>query len=800
MFDLAHEAGMRGLEMDCPGWGSKFAKIAIVGEAPGLFEKRLKQPFVGGSGRHLFEVLRKDGILREECYVTNVVKRQIEEKKLYETERLQWQDVLRLELAELEHVEYLLLLGNEALLALTNRRGISGFAGTVERVDLSGGRAPLAIYNYNPAAVLRQQQLMPLFALFCRKLRRVMDGEWRPPSVLPCLNPTEDEVFAWLERFEKSDNPISLDIETPGGETGCIGLSNDGVNALCVNFRTINGHQFGEKEEIRVRKRLSQFLLNERNQFIMQNGSFDMSWLWYKDRMRVHSCSFDTLLAHHTLYPTMPHDLGTLVAQYTDHPYYKEDRTLWKEGEDIDSHWLYNTKDAALTWLVAQGLRRELEAQGLLAFFRESVMPLQKHLVRMTVSGVKCDVELKDSVRDEQMKAVNALEERFHDAVIKAVPIQGYRPNPGSPKQMQDLFFNKLKLVGRGQSTDKTNRLRLLMNAKTSEEAKVVVRAHGEWAKEQKFLSTYAEMEIDEDGRIRCDYKQYGVQNAPGRLSSSGTLWGSGQNLQNQPDRAKKVFVADEGYGFVYFDLAQAEARIVAYLADVTGLIAAFEDKNGRNVHRMNAMRIFQKPYEEIPEYDYNPDGSYTLRYLGKRCVHGLNYRMQRDRLAETCGISISLASMAYDSYHKAFPEISKWWKYTENEARTKRELFSPLGRRLKLFGFLDDGSLDSIIAFKPQSTVGDHVSQTIRRCHEDRNWPSDSLIVLNVHDALIAICPLGKMRWVAGIMKHHAEKPIRVVSMNGVPHDVVIPAEFAFSQPDEKGVHRWSTLKKVKF
>ena len=71
-------------------------------------------------------------------------------------------------------------------------------------------------------------------------------------------------------------------------------------------------------------------------------------------------------------------------------------------------------------------------------------------------------------------------------------------------------------------------------------------------AVEQKFSSTYAEMRVDDDGRIRCEYKQTGVTICPRTALQCKTGWGTGTNLQNQPERAHNMFIADEGYEFNY--------------------------------------------------------------------------------------------------------------------------------------------------------------------------------------------------------------------------------------------------------
>jgi DNA polymerase I-like protein with 3'-5' exonuclease and polymerase domains len=243
---------------------------------------------------------------------------------------------------------------------------------------------------------------------------------------------------------------------------------------------------------------------------------------------------------------------------------------------------------------------------------------------------------------------------------------------------------------------------------------------------------------------------------------------------------------------------------------------AAARDKS-LDVHRANAARIFKLDYADIPSYDRyelgkttdNPslDGRPTKRFLGKRCVHGLNYRMGPDRLAETCGISYSMALEAYNSYHRAFPEIKRAWDETTKEVYRTRELWSYMGRRLKFLGRLpapgaNDGTeeanvLESIVAFKPQSTIGDKVCACIYEIEDDPDWPArEARIILNVHDALIALVPDDDdvALHCARVMRRHAQAPILI---NGTP--VIIPADFAWSVPDDLGYHRWSNLKKIK-
>ena len=58
-----------------PPTGPCPARIMIVGEAPGADEVKAMQPFVGASGRELDKMLSEAGIIRADCFITNVCKR-----------------------------------------------------------------------------------------------------------------------------------------------------------------------------------------------------------------------------------------------------------------------------------------------------------------------------------------------------------------------------------------------------------------------------------------------------------------------------------------------------------------------------------------------------------------------------------------------------------------------------------------------------------------------------------------------------------------------------------------------------
>lgn len=291
---------------------------------------------------------------------------------------------------------------------------------------------------------------------------------------------------------------------------------------------------------------------------------------------------------------------------------------------------------------------------------------------------------------------------------------------------------------------------------------------------------------------------------------------------------------SDDKPVLIYFDGAQAEARIVAYRANIPKWKVQFEKarKDGiYDAHRALASEMFKVEYEKVPKADFLDSmgrgekdpacdhGSLrpTIRYTAKRCRHGLNYRMERHKLAEVTGLPYHEASRAFSLYHTITPELRKWWAQEEREFRRTREVFNALGRRLKIIQRLDEDALESLIAFYPQSSLGDKVTQVWYQSEEDDKWPDPmyARIALNVHDNLVGIAMPKYAKQCLGIMKRYFEAPMMISdAWHKKPEPLIIPAETKMSFPtvaetdkkgrltfreDPKGLHRWSHMKEVK-
>ena len=183
-----------------------------------------------------------------------------------------------------------------------------------------------------------------------------------------------------------------------------------------------------------------------------------------------------------------------------------------------------------------------------------------------------------------------------------------------------------------------------------------------------------------------------------------------------------------------------------------------------------------------------------------KRCRHGLNYRMFEWMLAQQLDVPYHEARRLWVIYHNTTPEIQRWWAQEEKLFRRDRTQFNALGRRNKVIQRLDDDAMQSVVAFYPQSTIGDKITQVWYQAEEDDKWPwPEARIAIDVHDNLVAITTPKVAKMALSILKRYAETPIPIANaFTNKVTPLTIPAEVKMSIPDERGIHRWSNMKTV--
>src|ERR1043166_8931772 len=582
--------------------GPRDAKIVLVGEAPGGTEEQTGTPFSGGSGELLNRMLDRVGLQRSSCFITNVCHTRPPGNDFSWFLKPKPRPELVLGLVQLKQdieeirPNLVIALGGQSLRFLTGKQGIDKWRGSILEATLVKPTVKV-IGTYHPAYCLRVWDYKAVVEF---DLRRCAKESVSPNIRLPqrefLLSPSREETIRLVSELLNA-KWLSVDIECFETETGwrlaCCGFSDVPSRAITWPY-----DEPWQRDAIKT-------LCESSVAKVFQNGSFDVTVL-SENGIRVPPSTFrwDTMLAHHALFTecaggddemsamskgakkqaALKKGLGFQTSIYTKEPYYKDDGKLWKETGDLQMFWRYNALDAAVTREIRDVQEKELTEFGALNVL-EHEMSLVEPLLAMTKRGVKIDMALRDSLKTQMEVEIGRLQAALDIAAGSPVNVK-------SPKQMLELLYQKLNLpVKRHRETKNPTANKDAIVELAEKHGHPMLLAVLKIRQRRDFVERYLAATVDSDGRMRCSFDITGTRT--GRLSSRKSIYGSGTNLQNIPARKpegeaiRRMFVADSGMVFVYRDLSQAEARIVAYLAEAKGLIELFEDAS-RDVHREN--------------------------------------------------------------------------------------------------------------------------------------------------------------------------------------------------------------------
>jgi DNA polymerase I len=289
-------------------------------------------------------------------------------------------------------------------------------------------------------------------------------------------------------------------------------------------------------------------------------------------------------------------------------------------------------------------------------------------LYRMERRGV-----LIDRVR---LKAQSAeIAARLTELLGEAQRAAGYEFNIDSPKQLQQILYDKLQLpvlrkTPTGQPSTAEDVLEEL--AATYPLPRIVLDYRGLAKLKSTYTDRLPEQINERTGRVHTSYHQAVAQT--GRLSSSDP------NLQNIPIRTpegrriRQAFVAPPGYRLLAADYSQIELRIMAHLSGDESLLRAFAED--RDVHQATAAEIFSVPLEAV---------SADQRRLAKTINFGLIYGMSPFGLARQLGIDRASAQQYVERYFARYPGVKRYMDDTRARARETGHVETVYGRRLYL-------------------------------------------------------------------------------------------------------------------
>ena len=459
---------------------------------------------------------------------------------------------------------------------------------------------------------------------------------------------------------------------------------------------------------------------------------------------------FDTMLESYVLDSTgSRHDMDTLALKYLGHKTISYEEVAGKgKGQlsfnevPLEQAGPYAAEDAEVTLRLHQVLFERLrQEQGQRELFERIEMPLVPVLSKIERTGVRVDCDMLVAQSAELAERVSELE-------AKAYEEAGAAFNIASPKQIQEILFERLELpvlakTPKGQPS--TAESVLVELAEQHELPRLILEHRGL----SKLRSTYTEklpaLVNPDTGRVHTSYHQAAV--ATGRLSSSDP------NLQNIPVRTaegrriREAFVPAPGMRLIAADYSQIELRIMAHLSADEGLLSAFEKEE--DVHRATAAEVFGTPVEEV---------SSDQRRSAKAINFGLIYGMSAFGLARQLGIERGQAQEYIDLYFERYPGVRTFMDTIRARVREQRFVETVFGRRLFLADITSSnharrqGAERAAINAPMQGTAADLIKLAMLSvdgwlCEDN----SGAYIIMQVHDELVLEVPESDTARVAG-------------------------------------------------
>lgn len=577
----------------------------------------------------------------------------------------------------------------------------------------------------------------------------VTAGEPAAPAAAPKSAPVakdyqtilgQAEFDAWLARLEQAEL-FAFDTETSSlnySEAEIVGVS-FAIEAGQAAYLPL-AHDYpgvpAQLDRQAVLQTLKPLLENPDRAKLGQNLKYDAHVL-ANHGIALRGIRHDTMLQSYVLNSTATkHNMDDLAKHYLGVDTIHFEDVCGKGAKQIgfaevaiDRATEYAGEDADITLRLHQTLSAELQQRpSLWALYNDIELPLVKVLAAIEENGVLIDSDMLAQQSQELADRMIGLEIQAHD-------LAGSAFNLGSPKQIQEILYDRLNLpvlkkTPKGQpSTDESVLQELAVDYALP---RVILEHRGL----SKLKSTYTDklpQQINpKTGRVHTSYHQ--AVAATGRLSSTDP------NLQNIPIRSedgrkiRQAFIARPGYKIVAADYSQIELRIMAHLSGDAGLLNAFAA--GADIHRATAAEVFEVAPDQV---------THDLRRSAKAINFGLIYGMSAFGLAQQLGLPRNQAQSYIDLYFSRYPGVKHYMDSTRELAKQQGYVETIFGRRLYLPDINARNAAQRQYAERTainapmQGSAADIIKRAMLACHD---WietsGADLKMIMQVHDELV--------------------------------------------------------------
>ena len=444
-------------------------------------------------------------------------------------------------------------------------------------------------------------------------------------------------------------------------------------------------------------KRCFRRLSNESLKIIYTNAKFDYKMILTNFGIKL-PIYFDTFLAARAMKNDEPANLKYQYAKYVEesNEFARFDDLFGKVPFDyipINYGAIYAAHDPKMSYELCMNQLERLKKMPKVKWVLDNIeFPCIKATIEMEMNGVLIDQDYAKQLKEKYQKKLDeSIEVAYKELDKYNVEIESYKRthpnhklstpiNLSSPTQLAVLFYDIMKLPIVDKKSPRGTGVEIIQKWKNK-----FCEALLEYRANSKLMSTYIEAlpaQVEADGKIHCQYNQYGTDT--GRYSSSEP------NLQNIPSHntdIRPMFTVPKGYCLVGSDFSQQEVRLMAAMCQDEHMIKAYKD--GKDIYAWVASMIYKVPYEDCLEFYLDKNGNKThetnkqgkqRRSNAKAIVLGINYSKGAKSISEDLGISEKEAQNIYDTFFKKFPKVRQF--INETQAKVAK-----LGYSETLFG-----------------------------------------------------------------------------------------------------------------
>jgi DNA polymerase-1 len=566
----------------------------------------------------------------------------------------------------------------------------------------------------------------------------------------------KDHFAKWLKKLSQA-KCFTFDTETTSVnymDAKLVGIS-FAVEAGHAAYVPLAHDYEGAPEQLTidyVLDELKPLLENPQQMKITHHLKYDMEIMANYNLKILGNC-FDTMLASYVINSVASrHNMEALALEYLNKPTISFEDVAGKGAKQLTFNQInleqaapYAAEDADVTFQLYEEFSAKLVATpSLYAVYSQIEMPLVPVLAAVERRGVLIDTRALEQQSAELGAELHKLEQM-------AFTLAGQEFNLGSPKQLQEILFEKLQLpiLERTPTGQPSTGEPVLQELAHSYELPKIILEHRSLSKLKSTYTDKLPLQVNAiTGRVHTSYHQ--AVTATGRLSSSDP------NLQNIPMRSiagkriRSAFIAPPGYKIISLDYSQIELRIMAHLSGDQTLLDTFAQ--GLDVHTATASEVFGVPKDQVSE---------EQRRNAKAINFGLIYGMSAFGLAKQIGSDRLTAEIYIDTYFQRFPGVKVFMDTTRKLAAEQGYVETLFGRRLYLPDIrsnrvpLKRAAERAAINAPMQGAQADIIKRAMIEIFAwmQKHAP-DAHMIMQVHDELVFEIPEAK---VAEYSKHIA-------------------------------------------